>query len=231
MRYLALFFIWALSAPVLADDLRVLTVTGVGEVIAVPDQAVITMGVTAEAKTAADALAANAKRSQRMIAGLKAAGIAPRDLQTSQLSLQPRWQHYDGVDRGKPPKIVGYVVSNQVSVRVRELSGLGGLLDVAVSDGGNTFQGLRFGLQNPRPVVDEARRAAVKDALAKAKLYAEAAGVVLGSIQSISEAGGGNRPRPMQEMAMARMASDAMPVEAGELTMDARVTVVIRLAD
>ncbi len=114
-------------------------------------------------------------------------------------------------------------------VRVRDLAALGGILDTVIADGANDFNGLRFGLQDPAPLMDEARRRAVDDAMARAALLAGAAGVTLGPVLSIDDQGG-SRPMPMAEMAM-RMSAGAAPVAAGELTLTANVAMVFAIAE
>lgn len=197
-----------------------LTVTGTGSVGAEPDMATITLGVTQQAATASAAMAQTSAQTLRILTGLEGAGIAARDVQTTNLSLQPNW-----VNRSSGrAQIDGYVAANTVMVRVRDLPALGEVLDKVVGLGANTFSGLSFGLQTPEPKQDEARRAAVLDAMRKAQLYAEAAGVNLGPVLSITEAGGAT-PRPM----MMEAARSAVPVAAGEVSLSASVTVVFAL--
>ena len=125
--------------------------------------------------------------------------------------------------------IKGYIAANTVSVRVRALDSLGGLLDAAVKDGANTLNGVEFGLQQPEPVMNEARKAAVADAKARAELIAGAAGVKLGAIKSITEGGAAPMPMPMMRMA-ADAAAGAVPVASGEVGTTAQVTIVWTLA-
>ena len=171
-----------IAAPALADN--VITVTGEGTVQVTPDMATISLGVTTDGASAAEAMAANSKALQAVIDRLKSAGIEERDLQTSNLSLNPNWVGYDA---GQTPKIAGYVASNMLSVRVRALDTLGTVLDASITDGANTLNGITFDLAAPRPAQDEARKAAVADAKARAELLAAAAGVKLGKIEAISE--------------------------------------------
>ncbi len=206
-----------------------ISVTGEGKVEIAPDMATLNLGVTTEADTAAAALKANSDGLAGALSRLKAAGIAERDIQTSGLSLNPR---YDYGTSGGEAKITGYVAANMVTVRVRDLGVLGQTLDAVVTDGANTLGGLGFGLQNPDQATDEARRRAVADAAHKAALYAEAAGVTLGRILSISEQGNYGGPQPIM-MAEARFAKDAgsVPVASGELTVAATVSITYAIAD
>lgn len=194
-----------------------ITVTGEGVVDVAPDMATLSLGVTTQADTAAEALAANSTSLDRVLANLAAAGIEPRDIQTSNLSLNPNWTGYDST-----PRITGYVAANIVTVRIRALDRLGVVLDTVVADGANTLNGLTFGLADPEPALNDARREAVLAARAKAELLAEAAGVTLGRIVSISEAALPSFPQPMFRTNDAAM---SVPVAGGELGMSASVTV------
>ncbi len=229
MRIIAILLTLVIAWPSVAQEttqFRQITVTGHGAVEAVPDMATITMGVVSQGKTGAQAMAGNSKDLAAMMEKLKSAGIAPRDMQTSNLSLSPRWDNRS-YSNGRDPEIVGFVAQNTVTVRIRDLERLGEILDAVVQNGANSFRGLDFGLQHPRPAQDQARMRAVEDAIAKAKLLTTAAGVELGDIVSISESASG-RPNPirMNDMAMSR---SAVPVEAGEVSIGASVTIVFNI--
>lgn len=226
MRILLSFLlIWPLT--VVAEELRpTIAVSGEGRFEAVPDMATVSVGVTSQAKTAADALGQTNAAMSRVLTRLGEAGIAPRDMQTEGLNLSPVWDNRN-LSNGRRD-IVAFMASNGLRVRVRDLDKLGGILDLIVADGANQFHGLFFGLQEPGPAEDEARRRAVAEAARKAQLYANAAGVGLGPVLSISEARAG--PAPM--MALERMAaSDGVPVAAGELTISASVNMVFGIAE
>ena len=227
-----LLFAALLAAPAQASDAppqRTLTITGEGEAVGVPDIAWIDTSVVTEGKTAAEALAANTRAMESVFKGLEEAGIEKRDIQTSQFSVYPVYEQLRPEDRPQTPKIGGYRVQNQLTVRVRDMEALGGILDRVVSLGSNQLSGIRFSIDKPEPLIDEARRNAVADALRKAKLYAGAAGVALGPIQSISE-GGVSMPQPMyMKAAMAMERDSSVPVAAGEQTLSANVTLVIRI--
>ena len=207
---------------------RRITVAGEGRIEAAPDMATITLGVTHEAKEARDAMQATSQAVAKVLERLSAMGIAPRDLQTRQLSLNPLWSDSSASGRDQR-RISGFVASNTVMVRVRDLAALGGILDAVIEDGANDFNGLRFGVQDPAPLLDEARQRAVGDAMDRAKLLAGAAGVTLGPVLSIDEHGGGS-VAPMAEMAM-RMSAAGAPVAAGELTITANVAMVFAIAE
>lgn len=211
-----------------ASDTRVITTSGRGVVEAVPDMATINLGVTQQARQAGDALAATSDALRDVIERLQGAGIAARDMQTQGLSLQPVWSRQNS-NSDTPRQITGFVARNGLVVRVRNLEALGGILDMVVQDGANTFNGLQFSMQDPEPAIIAARADAVADAMDKARQLADAAGVTLGPVQSISESGGGARP-VMMEMASARMAAD-VPIAAGEVSLSANVSMVFSILD
>ena len=196
-----------------------ISVSGEGVVQSAPDMATISLGVTTQGATAAEAMAANSAEVAKVLANLTAAGIEGRDIQTTGLSLNPVWSNYDSVQ-----KIDSYQAVNSVTVRVRALDALGGVLDAAVKDGANTLNGLTFGLADPAPALDEARKRAVADATRKATILAEAAGVKLGRVLNITEGAGYASPAPMFR-AEASM-KDAVPVAGGEVAMQVSVTIL-----
>lgn len=211
---------------------RIITITGEGEVTAAPDIAYVDMGVVSEGKTAGEALAANTAAMEKVFEGLEEAGLDKKDMQTSNFSVYPVYEQVRPEDnRPHTPKIGGYTVQNQLTVKVRDLDNLGAILDKVVTLGSNQLSGVRFAIDDPKPLMNEARQAAVKDALDKAKLYAGAAGVAVGEILSISESGA-SMPQPYyaKDMMMAVRAESApVPMAAGEQTVSANVTLVIRI--
>lgn len=216
----------AQEGAVMAEAM-VITVTGEGRVDQAPDMATVSLGVTTEGATAAEALGANSAEIAKVLERLGSAGIEPRDVQTTGLSVNPNWQHNSS---GEAPKISGFIANNGVTVRVRALDGLGAVLDAAVRDGANQLNGVEFGLQEPRPAQDEARRRAVADARAGAELLAEAAGVKLGAIRSINETMAAPMPMPAFRMAADAAAAAPVPVAAGEVATTANVTIVWEIA-
>jgi uncharacterized protein YggE len=219
------------SALAQAPDkpLRTLTMTGTGEMRAKPDTAIVTLGVMSRADTARAALTANNAAMTAILSSLEAAGIAKKDIQTSNFSVNPVYD-YDNTG-AKPPRITGYDVSNQLAVTVRKLDTLGTILDEAVSKGSNQIYGITFTIDDPRALEDEARKSAVQDAVRKAKLYAEAAGVALDAIQSISEQVA-RPPQPvyMKAQRMEAAADSSVPVAEGEqvVSIDVSITWTIR---
>ena len=199
------------------------TVAGVGIVSAAPDQAEITTGVVTQAPTAAQALAANSQAMERLLQALGGLGIASRDIQTTTISVSPQRRP---PKEGQTPEIVGYEVTNQVRVKVRDLPRLGRVLDQQVGQGANLVYGIHFGLQEPNPLLDEARKRAMAEARRKAELYAAAAGLKVGRVVAVQEAGvTPPRPEPTPRVMM----SAAMPVAPGEQEIQAAVTVTFTL--
>jgi uncharacterized protein YggE len=214
-----------LLAPLTAAADTSITVTGEASVAMQPDVATLSLGVTTQGVTATEAMTANSAALNVVLDRLKAAGIADRDLQTSNLSLNPNWVGYES---GATPTIAGYTASNMLTVRVRALDRLGTVLDAAITDGANTLNGLTFELSDPKAKMDEARRAAVADARARAAVLAEAAGITLGEVRSITEGGGYVNPTPMFR---SEAAASPVPVAAGEIAVTTTVTMVFEAED
>jgi uncharacterized protein YggE len=201
-----------------------------------PDLAVFTAGVTSQGKTAAAALAANSADMNKVVAALKAAGIADKDIQTSNLNLNPIYAQPvvgpNGQVENQEPRIIGYQVNNQVTVKQRKLAEFGKVLDTLVAAGANQINGPSFELENGDAAMDEARAAAMTKARQRAELYAKAAGLKVKRIVSISEGGGYSPPMPVvyAKAAMADIGSAPTPVAAGEVGLMASVAVQFELA-
>ncbi len=222
-----LLVLWT-ALPAVAQDAPRLTVSGSGTAEAAPDMAVVSVGVQA---TESDAEAAMTAVSQKMSALLQAvseAGVAQADVQTTGLSLSPEYRYRN--DGSEPPAISAYTATNGVTLRVRDLDNLGGLLGQLVGEGANRLNGLSFDVADPAPLVADARRKAVADARAAAEVLAEAAGVSLGSIISITDGGAPAQPGPMMRMEAAVSSAD-VPVAEGSVGRTSRVTVVWALGD
>ena len=204
-----------------------LSISATGNVDVEPDIAFITAGVNTDADTAAKAMADNAQAMNGVFSALERAGVAENDMQTSNFSLQPR---YDYSSRGNnPPKVVGYTASNQLSVKVRDLDNLGQTMDALVEAGGNTFSGLRFALDDDRATKNQARQLAMRDAIARAELYAAAAGYQVARIVTISETVQFDQsPMPMMQMRSVS-AEASTPIAAGEVGYAITVNVVFEL--
>ncbi|PSL17127.1 SIMPL domain-containing protein [Shimia abyssi] len=228
MRFgMVMVLLMAMTGTAYAEQGRI-TMNGTGTVYAEPDMAVVTVGATHQAKSAKAAMDQVSGTVEKILVTLSASGVEPRDMQTSGIRLDPVRDHRSYDDGG--PRLVGFSASNQVSVRVRDLDNLGEILGDLVAVGANDVNGVRFDVREPRNMQDEARKLAVVDARAKAELYAEAAGVRLGRIVSISESGG-SRPRPEMMRAASMADSAAVPVAAGELALEAQVQIVWELAE
>lgn len=205
-----------------------LNLSAYGEVRAAPDMATISFGVVTEAATAAEAMQLNATRMNQVMVALRRAGIEARDVQTSGLNLSAQ---YDYV-QNEPPRLRGYQASNQVTVIINDLTKVGTTADAVVAAGVNQINGIGFGLKDPSAAENQARQIAVRNLQAKAALYAQALGVELAGIRSLSE-GGGYAPQPQVMFARAEMAMDSggsTPVAAGQLTVRIDITGVYDLA-
>lgn len=226
---LALSALASASAVLGADEPspRIL-VNGQGSAEIAPDMAVLQLTVTREADTAREALDANSAAMGQVIKALRAEGIAERDLQTNNFSIQPKYVYPPQKPQGEnqTPRIVGYTVRNGLAVRVRDLGKLGAVMDQAVTLGVNEGGNILFSNDDPSAAIEQARSAAVKDAMARAKTLAAAAGVRLGRVLEISEQSYMPAPAPMMraEMMMAAPAADAVPVAAGESSYQVMVS-------
>lgn len=225
MRIFAFFGVFLLAAafaPVAGaeDQPRYVSVQGEGAVETIPDMAEITSGVTARAATARQALDASSAGMRRLMEALKRDAIADTDIHTSNFNISP-W--YDRPTPGQPRRIAGYQASNQVTVRIRDISRLGVILDAVVSAGANRVNRVRFGVTDPQPLRDEARRKAVADARRRATLYATSAGAKLGGVIAIEERGA-RVPRP-HLMATGMVRASSVPVAPGTRKITASITV------
>jgi len=208
---------------------RLLTVNGHGEARHAPDMATISAGVRTQAATAQDALRGNTAAMNKVFATMKPLGIAERDMQTSNFSVQPVYQQAPSdVPQTEPAKIIGYQVFNQVTLIVRDISKLGDALDAFVAAGANEMYGVSFGIANTDQLTDEARDAAIKDAARKADLMAKSADVKLGRLISISESSSAP-PEPMYRARLAKAEGAPVPTAAGEQVLAADATLVYEI--
>jgi len=211
--------------PLVPAQGTVLDVSAEGRTTRVPDLATIRAGVVSQAPTAAAALADNAQRMARVVAALKRAGVAPRDLATANVGLSPQYRYTEG----QAPAITGYQATNTVSIRFREVARAGGVLDALVAQGANQIDGPNLSIDKPEAALDEARTDAVKRARARADLYAAAAGMKVVRVISIAEAGQDTGTPGPQPMFMARaMKADAAPTELAPGEKDVTVTLSVR---
>jgi uncharacterized protein len=200
---------------------RTVSVSATGTAVAEPDQAAISTGVIAEGDTARTALSANTALMAKLIDGLKAAGIAAKDIKTTSFNISPLYQNYKD---GRPATINGYQVHNQVRILVRAIDTLGQVLDAAVTLGANQLGGIEFQVSAAETLKDEARQAAMTNALRRAKLFAASAGAEVGEVLAIAEEMAAPPGRPVM-MARAAMSAEAVPVERGTQTLEVRVNV------
>ncbi|MCA0394160.1 MAG: SIMPL domain-containing protein [Proteobacteria bacterium] len=212
----------SIAAP---SDGTLLSVSASANATRVPDVASLSTGVVTQAADANAALKANSTQMNKVVAAIRAAGIAERDIQTSGINISPQYRYAEN----QPPTITGYQASNTVNIKVRDIAKLGEVLDALVASGANQVNGPSFEIDQPEAAYDEARQAALKSAQARAEMYAKSLGLRVRRIVSISEGGGFQPPMPMMKaMAMdARM--ESAPVSPGETTLSANLDVVFEL--
>lgn len=205
-----------------------LTVSATGETSRTPDFASVGAGVVTQADTVDAAMRDNAARMNQVLAALRNAGIAERDIQTSRVSLAPQYRY----EENHAPAIVGYQANNSVSVKVRDLARLGRVLDALIAPGANQINGPDFGIEHPEAAYAEARREAVRKALTQAQTYADALGVKVRRIVRINESSAGtNQPMPRMRAMAAPIADAATPIASGETTLSVQIEVEFELGD
>ncbi len=211
----------AASLPARAVE-HVVTVNGEASVSVAPDMVMIRIGVSSQGKNAREASEANAKEMTKVLAAIEQSGIAKKDIQTSRLSLQPQY------DTSKPgvARLTGFRVTNQVTIKIRNIGQLPSILDHAITAGANEMSGIEFVVSQQSQLLDQARGEAVADAHRKAELYAKAASTKLGRVIAIVEEGASPPPHPV----MQALRGGAVPVAPGERMLRASVTVTYELA-
>ncbi len=237
------------SIAPLGPESALLSLSAEGQSRRTPDLAIFSAGVVTQGRTAAEALSENSRRMDAAIAALRRAGIAERDVQTSAISLQPRYSNpemeaqmrarqmrepYVPPAEPQAPRIIGYEARNSVQVRVRRLGEMGRIIDTLIAAGANQVDGPNFTVDEPQAALDEARTEAVATARRRAELYARAAGMRVVRVVSISEGGG---YYPVQQVFAVRAASSMAPpppppppIAPGELTLGVSVSVQFELA-
>jgi uncharacterized protein YggE len=233
----------------LGPNSAILSLTAEGRSTRTPDLALFTAGVVTQGRTAAEALTANSRQMAAVVAALRRAGVAERDIQTSSLSLNPRYtspereamvraretrELYVPPVEPSAPRIVGYDARNHVQVRVRRVGEMGRIIDALAAAGANEIHGPNFTMDEPRSALDEARASAVAEARQRAELYARAAGMRVVRILSITEAGG---YYPVQGVTVTGFHGESRgapspppPVSPGELSLGVNVSVQFELA-
>jgi uncharacterized protein len=204
-----------------------LDVSATGEVTRVPDLAIISAGVQTLKPTATAAIEENAARMERVRAALERAGIEDKDIQTSNLSLNPEYQY----DQNRPPRLTGYRASNTVNVKFRDLKRTGAILDALVAEGANQINGPSLTIDKPESALDEARTKAIANGRARADLYARALGMRVVRLISVSESGGYAAPPPMPMVAMMaeRSADASSKIDPGTQQLQVSVSMSFEL--
>lgn len=214
------------QSPPISSDGTLLSVSARAEASRVPDVATISAGVVTQAVDGKAAMRQNAEQMTRVLAAVKKAGIADKDVQTSGINLSPQYRYAEN----QAPAITGYQASNTVNVKVRDIPRLGEVLDALAAQGSNQINGPSFEIDKPEPVYDEARLDALKQAQARAETYAKALGFRVRRIVTINEGGSGDfNPRPMMTMAKSMDQMESTPVQPGETTLSVNLDVVFEL--
>ena len=207
---------------------RSISVSGAGSVNLVPDIAYIYLGVNTQKPSASEAVAENNAQTEKMIKALRNFGIDAKDIRTTNFSIWPQ-ERYDPLT-GTPTGEKTYVVDNTVYVTVRDLDKLGELLDTVIAAGANTVNSIQFDVADKDEAIKQARAEAVKDAAEQATSLADAAGVKLGEVHTISffdstpypvyngKGGGGGT-----------VAEAAVPIQPGQLTFTVTVSVTYEI--
>jgi uncharacterized protein YggE len=203
-----------------------LDVTATGEVTRVPDVAIISTGVVTKSATASGAISQAATRMARVRAALKAAGVDDRDIQTSNLSLNPDYRY----ENNQPPKLVGYQASNTVTVRFRDIASSGKIIDALVAEGANQINGPTLTIDKPEAALDEARAQAIRIGRARADLYARSMGMRVVRVVAVSESGGSYPvPPPMPVMMEARAQAASSKIDPGEQKLQVNLALTFEL--
>lgn len=216
------------TPPVIAAEGTILQVSATGKTTRVPDLATIDAGVVTQATTAAAALSDNAARMEKVLAALKAAGVANKDIATSDVRLNPQYRYADN----QPPTITGYQATNTVTVKFHDITKSGAILDALVKQGANQISGPNVSLANPDAALDEARTDAVRRARERAALYAKAAGLTVSRILSIDENSSNAGTPPPRPIMFARAEAAAAPqtrIEPGETDVTVTLSVTFLL--
>lgn len=223
----------AIAAPASAQQSSItqtiagtrLDLNATGEFTRVPDLAIISAGVVTRASNARAALQQAANKMARVRAALKAAGVADRDIQTSNINLNPDYAY----EANRPPRLTGYNASNQVSVKFRDIANAGEILDALVAEGANSINGPTLTIDKPEMALDEARARAVAAGRARAELYARAMGMRVVRVVIVSESGGSYPVPPPMMMARAEAADASTKIDPGEQTLQVNLAMTFEL--
>jgi uncharacterized protein YggE len=203
-----------------------IVVGGTGRVAVQPDVADLRLGLSINRPTVDAARSDAATTMAAILAAVEAAGVPRRDVRTSMLSVQPRYDYRDG----KAPVLTGYELSNLVEVTVRDLARLGATIDGTLAAGATSMDSLTFRVADPAPAEKEARVLAMAEARTRADVLAESAGLSIVGVSDIVEGSPVRPPMPFPKAGrMALAAADvATPVESGSLEVEVSVTVTYR---
>ena len=214
------------ATPMTTNDGTLLSVSAEATSKRVPDVATISTGVVTRGADSNAAMRENADQMAKVLAALKGAGIPERDIRTTGVNLNPQYHYAEN----QPPKITGYEARNTVSVKVRDLGKLGKIMDTLVAEGANELNGPSFEVDKPDEAYDEARRAALEKAQARAEMYAKALNLRVRRIVSIDETSGGFRPPVPMMRAMAMEAKGAdTAISPGESSLGVSLNIVFEL--
>jgi uncharacterized protein len=202
-----------------------LDISATGEVTRVPDIAIIAAGVVSRSATATGALQDAADRMQRVLAALKRAGVEDRDVQTSNISLNPEYRYVEN----QPPQLTGYTASNQLTIRFRDIRNSGKILDALVGQGANQINGPSLTIDKPEAALDEARARAVSAGRARAELYARSLGMRVVRVVSVSESGGYAVPPPAPPMVMQMARAADTSIVPGEQKLQVTLAMTFEL--
>jgi uncharacterized protein YggE len=206
------------------DAPRTIVMTGEAEVKAEPDQAVVSGGAVTQSRTASDAVAANSEIMSRVFDSIQKMGIARKAIATYGFSLEPQYPPRNDKDP-QPHTIIGYEVSNGITITLDDVTRAGAVLDALIDAGANQSAGVTFSIRNPQPLLDQARAEAGKDALNRAQIYARSVGAALGPVRSIREGYGGIAASNSIESVVVTARRVATPIEAGQQSITATVTI------
>jgi len=202
-----------------------LDINATGEVTRVPDVAIISAGVVSRAPTASAAMLDTATRMSRVLAALKRAGLADRDIQTSNVNLNPEYRYPEN----QSPQLVGYTASNNVTIRFRDIRNSGKILDALVGEGANQINGPSLAVDKPEAALDEARAKAIAIGRARADTYARSLGLRVTRIVSVNESGGYYSPPPPAPMMMERAQLASTKIEPGEQKLQVSLAMTFEL--
>jgi len=206
------------------DQQNQIYVSGTATIKATPDIATVEIGVQTFHKDVEEAVAENSEKAEDIIAAIRQQGVAEKDIQTSRFNIYPQRDYQNN----RPDEIIGFQVDNMVSATVRDLDTVGKVLQAAIDAGANNINGLNFSVDDPIPLRDEARAEAIKDARRRADIMAEAAGIKVGKVISITET---SYPGPIiaRESFDKAAFAESVPIQPGELELTIQVQVAFAI--